>query len=346
MTDGFSTLHSITKTPLRGVNLGGWLVLERWMTPRLFQGTDAKDEYSFMRTPGADGKIKMHRDTFITEDDFRWLSMHDYNAVRIPIGYWIFDGDDPYSPCISYLDWAVTMAAKYHLNLLVCLHGAPGSQNGHDHSGRIGKAEWYQDKAYRQQTVELLSRLAARYRDQPAVWGIELLNEPNAWHKPWILRRFYVEAYQAIQSTGRKGIVTVFSDGFMPRFMSGAIKAAADYPVMMDSHWYHFFTPRWAQRLLPIDFYQWLLRRRVKLLTRLSKKQPVLMGEWSGVIGGETLSRFDKSHHKELTYQHLRDQQRLFSHLAGWFYWNYKTEHRGIFHYRSMNEDGHTESPF
>ena len=61
-------------TPLRGVNLGGWLVLERWMTPRLFAGTDAKDEYSFMQTPDAKEKINKHRDTFITEDDFRWLA--------------------------------------------------------------------------------------------------------------------------------------------------------------------------------------------------------------------------------------------------------------------------------
>ncbi|MCY0903238.1 MAG: glucan 1,3-beta-glucosidase, partial [Firmicutes bacterium] len=32
---------------IRGVNLGGWLVLERWMTPSLFAGLDAKDETDF-----------------------------------------------------------------------------------------------------------------------------------------------------------------------------------------------------------------------------------------------------------------------------------------------------------
>ena len=29
---------------LRGVNLGGWLVLEKWMTPSLFAGLQAEDE--------------------------------------------------------------------------------------------------------------------------------------------------------------------------------------------------------------------------------------------------------------------------------------------------------------
>ena len=28
---------------LRGVNLGGWLVLEKWMTPSLFEGLQATD---------------------------------------------------------------------------------------------------------------------------------------------------------------------------------------------------------------------------------------------------------------------------------------------------------------
>lgn len=334
------------REPLRGVNLGGWLVLERWMTPGLFKGTEARDEYSFMQMPDATTKIKKHRDSFITEEDFHWLAKNGYNAVRIPIGYWLFDGDDPFVACIDRLDWAVKTAAQYNIRVLICLHGAPGSQNGHDHSGRIGKAAWYQGAAYRQQTVDILSRLAARYNDQPAVWGIELLNEPNAWRKPWMLRRFYRDAYVAIQAAGRKGLVTVFSDGFLPRFMTGSLTATPDYPVMMDTHWYHFFMPRWVQQHLPIELYRWQLQRRVKLLSKLSRKQPVIMGEWSGVIGSEALSRFPTARHQALMQAHLRQQQTLFARLAGWFYWNYKTEDRGIFHFRSMVEDGHTEPPF
>ena len=335
-----------SQQPLRGVNLGGWLVLERWMTPKLFDGTTAKDEYSFMQTPGAAEKLRLHHTTFITEDDFRWLSDNNYTAVRIPVGYWIVDGDGPYRSSIERLDWAVAMAEKYDIRVLICLHGAPGSQNGHDHSGQVGKADWYRHDRYRRQTITVLTQLAARYRDRPAVWGIELLNEPSAWRKPWMVRRFYRDAYGAITSTARVGLVTIFSDGFTPRLMSGALTAAPGYPVMMDTHWYHFFTPRWVQRRLPLSLYQWQLRRRIRLLARLGKRQPIIMGEWSGVIGSEALSRYPTYDHQDVMRQHLRDQQRLFAHLAGWFYWNYKTEDRGIFHFRSMVEDGHTEKPF
>ena len=30
---------------VKGVNLGNWLVLEKWMSPELFEGTTAEDEY-------------------------------------------------------------------------------------------------------------------------------------------------------------------------------------------------------------------------------------------------------------------------------------------------------------
>lgn len=34
---------------IKGVNLGNWLVLEKWMNPALFEGTTAEDEYYLPR---------------------------------------------------------------------------------------------------------------------------------------------------------------------------------------------------------------------------------------------------------------------------------------------------------
>src|SRR5215469_12190564 len=56
---------------LRGVNLGAWLVLEKWMTPDTFRGADAEDEYTLCLGLGdkAKGRLDQHRDTFITASD-------------------------------------------------------------------------------------------------------------------------------------------------------------------------------------------------------------------------------------------------------------------------------------
>ena len=48
---------SATHAPvrLRGVNLGGWLVLEKWMTPSLFEGLSATDETTWCAELGRRG---------------------------------------------------------------------------------------------------------------------------------------------------------------------------------------------------------------------------------------------------------------------------------------------------
>jgi len=56
---------------LRGVNLGGWLVLERWITPSLYADVEAEDEYTFCQMLGrkkASERLKNHRETWIVAD--------------------------------------------------------------------------------------------------------------------------------------------------------------------------------------------------------------------------------------------------------------------------------------
>ena len=58
---------------IKGVNLGNWLVLEKWMSPALFDGTTAEDEYNLPRqlSPGVyEARIRVHRSEYITERDF------------------------------------------------------------------------------------------------------------------------------------------------------------------------------------------------------------------------------------------------------------------------------------
>jgi glucan 1,3-beta-glucosidase len=313
------------------------------MTPSLFAGTDARDEYEFMQTPGALAKLREHQKTFITEEDFRWMSKNGINAVRIPVGYWIINGDGPFRSSIGKLDWAVRTAKQYDIAVLICLHGAPGSQNGNDHSGQAGKADWYERQTYRTQTVQVLSELAKRYAAEPAVWGIELLNEPLAKFWQPTLRRFYRDAYAAIRQVARPGLTIVYSDAFTPRLLSGALTPKSSYPIVMDHHWYHFFIPGWLQPKLPFGWYYTYLRYKSLLVERLSRAQPVIIGEWSGIIGGEKLSKYPERAHEALIDTHIQKQLTAYEHLAGWFYWSYKTEDRGVFHFRSMVEDGRVE---
>ena len=55
---------------INGVNLGGWLVLERWMTPGLFRASGEEDEIWLHRSTDPaelERLLRRHRDTYITE---------------------------------------------------------------------------------------------------------------------------------------------------------------------------------------------------------------------------------------------------------------------------------------
>ena len=324
---------------LRGVNFGGWLVLERWMTPTLFDGTEARDEWTFMETDGAVEKLRHHRDTFITESDFAWIAEHGLNAVRLPVGYWIIHPDGPYIEGLSYVDWAFTMAEKYHLHILLDLHGVPESQNGHDHSGKSGRAGWSGDEEARMRTIATLVELHNRYKTSPSYWGLQLINEPRLGVLHRFLRRFYRDAAASIDGDNH----IVFHDAFTPRFLSGAL--GRDKRAVMDIHFYHMtsFLARFisAQRFLKIcrSMYSTTLRR-------VSKKQPVIIGEWSIVLKGDKLEGLPREDAMKLMKEFGAMQREVYEEYAlGWFYWSYKTESPDIWNFRSLVEDGSFHIP-
>jgi glucan 1,3-beta-glucosidase len=136
----------------RGVNLGGWLILEPWITPSMFYpflcvgGTCPSDqppvidERSFCERLGATearSRLEAMRNAWVTESTFAEVAASGLNTVRIPFGYWIF-GDTDLCPGVSsihHLDDGVRWAEAHSLKVVLDLHGVPPTQNGMDHSG-------------------------------------------------------------------------------------------------------------------------------------------------------------------------------------------------------------------
>lgn len=114
---------------VRGVNLGGWFVLEPWITPSLFEGNAAVDEYTLTQELGkdaAESKLSAHWNSFITEDDFGQIAGAGLNHVRIPIGYWSVipvDGEPYVQGAYDKLSQALDWAQGAGLKVLIDLHG-------------------------------------------------------------------------------------------------------------------------------------------------------------------------------------------------------------------------------
>jgi len=324
-------------SPLKGVNLGGWLILEKWMTPSLFEGVDAEDEYHFMQSDGAREKVKHHRNTFITEDDFTWIKKHGVEAVRIPIGYWIFKDDAPYVSAIEYLDWAFDMADKYSLQVVIDIHGLKGSQNGYDHSGRKGVSEWFKNKAHREESVTTIEQLVTRYKNRKNFWGIQIINEPKLGPvRVFTLLNFYKKAYQRIEEIIPDHTRFIVSDGFLPRTISRFMPKKNN--LVLDVHLYHMTTP--LAKFLSLDWFWKKTRGRAGFIEKLKRKQPVMIGEWSVVLRHTTTQVMNKTEEYAAVRHYAKLQLDAYESATSWFYWSYKTEHPGVWSFRTMVEEG------
>ena len=330
---------------VRGVNLGGWLVLERWMKESLFAGVNGKDETCFCVQLGreeATRRLREHWDTWITEADFAWIADHGLNAVRIPVGHWIFGsasgypyheryGSDPHPYVdggIERLDHAFDWAEKHGLMILVDLHCAPGCQNAFDNGGLEGVCDWWKKPEYVDFTVLTLERLAERYGKRKALWGIETLNEPN-WEVPdWILVDFNWRAYQAIRKhcPPENGAV-VIHDGFRDSRIKDVFGGKMPHPefqnVVLDAYRYQCFGPGPGQPDLRTFDHSANIRHAEghiadEMRTLNETVYWTVCGEWSLATGGRR--------NDEERQEFFDAQAKAFGNCQGFFFWSYRLE--------------------
>lgn len=311
------------------------------MTPSLFAGSTAPDEYTFCLQADAQQRrrLRRHRDTYITEADFAWLKQVGVEAVRIPVGYWLFGDSEPYVATVGYLDKAFAWAQKHGLQIMISLHGAPGSQNGTMHSGRQGAIAWPVGQTNREQTLDVVRRLAERYGRSPQLQAIGLLNEPSPKLPKRLLKQYYYEAYRIVRGQCGDGVQVVMSDGFRPWRWQLVLHRLRYRNVAIDTHRYRTFSA-W-HKWLP---YHWHLRltRLVTpgLLWLLSWHHPVVVGEWSAVLDSRTLRGLDKSTGQAVGRAYCLAQLRAYDRADAWYFWSYKTESPDNWNFRACHDKG------
>jgi len=232
---GNSWPHGQTK--VRGVNIGSWLVLEKWITPSVFRGVpeNINDEYKLTKYLGykaAEQRLRAHWDTWFTVTDVIRLKKSGINYLRIPIGYWAFDiqaGEPWVRGSWEYIIRACGWAKQYGLQVMVDLHGAPGSQvssicqlvkelrktcillsffcqNGNDHSGQSGAINFFNNDENLSRAVKVVGQIAmfansTQWRNTISI--IQILNEPILWqdynYRLKRLKDYYRRAYDEVR---------------------------------------------------------------------------------------------------------------------------------------------------
>lgn len=350
---------------IKGVNLGNWLVLEKWMLPELFEGTGAEDEVWLnrkMNPAELKEKMKEHRDTFITEQDFAFIKEQGIWLLRIPVPYFIFGDRPPFNGCVEYLDKAFDWAEKYGLQILIDLHTVPGSQNGYDNGGLTGVCKWCKNPEEVEFALTVLERLAKRYGQREGLYGLEVLNEPISFlvyatapstgkavdkeeakgsgYVPLpFLENFYRNAYRRLRKILPENKTIVFHDGFRLRHWGKFFRKEHMKNVVLDTHIYIFA----MESFVPIHMpwvYRIYIKSQQRLIERIQRDVPVVVGEWcicnkyaeKAVSGKSAEESSDRSAQAD-AQDELRKKRYLeiaamqlqaWESGAGWIYWSYQ----------------------
>jgi aryl-phospho-beta-D-glucosidase BglC (GH1 family) len=245
---------------VRGVNLGGWLVLEPWITPSIFENTgndDIVDEWTFGEYQDYDtalATLQEHWNTWITEADFEAIAAAGLNHVRLPIGYWAFavgPGEPYITGQVEYLNKAITWASNHNLKLIIDLHGAPGSQNGFDNSGqRMSYPTWQSNQTNVDRTDDviktIISMVDSQYETVPI---IAPLNEPAGYDGDQMLtvvKQYWYDSYGNIRypynSSMESNTVVLIHDAFQSLSYWDGFMVDGYGGVAMDTHIYQMFS--------------------------------------------------------------------------------------------------------
>ncbi|KAL7664376.1 glucan 1,3-beta-glucosidase [[Candida] zeylanoides] len=289
----------------RGVALGGWLVLEPYITPSLFRafhesgGSDADipvDEYHFCKQLGsqeASRRLERHWRSFYNESDFAQIRSYGLNMVRIPVGYWAFarmPGDPYVAGAQEYLDQAIEWSHRHDLKVWVDLHGVPGSQNGFDNSGLrdIGYPGWLNHTANVELSAKVLEQIFRKYGNvsnavyAETVIGIEIVNEPLG---PKLnmseVAQFYRDSYDSARRWQSVNNTIVLHDAFEPMGYWNHWHNASDN-VLVDHHHYEVFAAgaldqSMAQHIASIKAYS-------AAIAAEEAGHPSVVGEWSAAL--------------------------------------------------------------
>lgn len=294
---------------VKGVNLGNWLVLEKWMSPALFDGTTAEDEYYLPRQLSPEvyeARIKVHRSEYISERDFASIKRMGFNTVRIPVPYFIFGDREPFIGCIEELDKAFNWAEKYGIQVLVDLHTAPLSQNGFDNGGICGVCKWSQTPEEVDFVLNVLEKLAKRYGQRPGLFGITPINEPitepmwttmdvpgryppvdkelaagSAPNTLEFLRDFYARAYDVIHPNIKDDAFVVFHDGFrLKDWKDFLTQEKYQGNVMLDTHQYLMVAEAYGCEQTLEGYLNYIKDVYEKDIAEVQEYVPIVVGEW------------------------------------------------------------------
>jgi endoglucanase len=208
------------KVMLRGVSLGNWTLPEGYMWQFGNKGDRPRRmEQAVTELIGqekSDKFWKEFRKNYITQADIDRIAELGFNSVRPSLNARLFlsEGANPVyqQEGFELMDSLIAWCNKKGIYVILDLHAAPGGQTGRNIDDSANdQPGLFMDKMYQDRTVDLWVKIATRYKDEPAVAGYDLLNEPLPSGAPTdyrpLLEPLYKRITQAIREVDKKHMI-------------------------------------------------------------------------------------------------------------------------------------------
>jgi aryl-phospho-beta-D-glucosidase BglC (GH1 family) len=212
------------KIMLRGVGLGNWLLPEGYMwkfgsqsdRPRRIE----KLVEDLIGPESARRFWTEYRNNYISEADVQEIARLGFNSVRPALNARLFltetDPPQPVEEGFQLLDNLVGWCRTHGLYVVIDMHAAPGGQTGQNIDDSVDdQPGLFMQPKNQERLVRLWTEIARRYKDEPAVAGYDLLNEPlpartgaEGKYKAQ-LEPLYKRITQAIRQVDSKHMITL-----------------------------------------------------------------------------------------------------------------------------------------
>ena len=308
---GIKNQHVITPDGkpflIQGINLGNWLNPEGYMF--LFKDVSSFRliDQAFREMVGPDFTDqfwKAFKDNYITREDIAYIKQTGMNSIRLPFHYKSFTDEDylglkSNQDGFARIDSVIKWCKEEGLYVILDMHDAPGGQTGDNIDDSYGYPWLFESEESQQLFCEIWKKIANRYKDEPAILGYDLLNEPIATHfnnKEEINKHLvpvYKKGIEAIRSVDKNHIILLGGAQWNSNFTMFDEKAI-DSKMMYTCHRY------WCDTL------QTNLQDFVDFRTKVNL--PLYMGE-TGENTDEWVGAFRR----------LMERNNM-----GWHFWPYK----------------------
>eukprot|EP00475_Leptophrys_vorax_P012060 TRINITY_DN184_c0_g2_i1.p1 TRINITY_DN184_c0_g2~~TRINITY_DN184_c0_g2_i1.p1 ORF type:complete len:375 (+),score=79.17 TRINITY_DN184_c0_g2_i1:36-1127(+) len=334
---GDGTAYNFWAMKAWGVNLGNWLVLEKWIDSSIFDkyAPRAGNEWELcVQASDPASALAEHWNSWITEADFQKLAFVKVNMVRIPVGYWAFITPDAWEPYVhnggqvAQIERILGYCDKYGIYAIIDLHGLPGSQNGEQHSGHEGPKLFFRDYNIQRglntvaSVVNWMNTLPNNLKARIA--GIEAANEPRVYsdEEKSMIRKYYQSAYDIIAASPFK-VPMVFHDAFQGLgFWNDFLPAPAN--AVIDLHPYFEFPPQSDTNQIIAE----------ACSSPSAFHLPILFGEWSLASG---VGKSDWWYRRMMDSQVAAYQR---SWAAGALFWNIKQSTNDTWSFLDLVDEG------